>query len=318
MLTEYLNLYEKNVDEKTKKQIAYAAEEFESEKKVLIINELEAQAKVKELTLKKRNLWLFGLSSLTALIIVAFFAMYRNTQQKKKILLREAELNEQKIKELEKEKLLVATRAVMQGEEKERTRLARDLHDSLGGMLSGIKLKISNAMKGNVVLPEDLAIQFENTLGLLDSTIGELRHIANNLMPESLLKFGLKSSLTDFCNRFNEKEKELVIFQFYGEDQRFESEIEIAVFRIAQELISNSLKHSEATKIEVQVIVDESRICLQVMDNGVGFVNETAIKKGRGLKNIENRVAALNGQIETQSRPGKGTETMVEFGLTKS
>jgi signal transduction histidine kinase len=261
-------------------------------------------------------LWLFGLSSFLALITVIFIAVYHNTQQKKKILLQEAELKEQKINELEKEKLLVATRAVMQGEEKERTRLARDLHDSLGGMLSGIKLKISNAMKGNVILPEDMALQFENTLGLLDSTIGELRHIANNLMPESLMKFGLKSSLTDFCNRFNEKENELVSFQYYGEDQRFESEIEIAVFRIAQELISNALKHSKATKTEVQVIVDESRICLQVMDNGIGFDRETALKKGRGLKNIENRVAALGGNIETQSQPGQGTETMIEFQRT--
>lgn len=313
MLTEYLTLYEKNVDEKTKKQIAYAAEEFESEKKALEIITLKAEGEVKELTLKKRNLWLFGLSSFTALLILALFTVYRSAQHKKRILLQEAELKEQKINELEKEKLLVATRAVMQGEEKERTRLARDLHDSLGGMLSGIKLKISNAMKGNVILPEDMALQFENTLGLLDSTIGELRHIANNLMPESLMKFGLKTSLTDFCSRFNEKETELVNFQYYGDDQRFESEIEIAVFRIAQELISNSLKHGQATKTEVQIIVDESRICLQVMDNGVGFVKETAIKKGRGLKNIENRVAALNGHIETQSEPGKGTETVVEF-----
>jgi len=316
MLSEYLALYEKNVDEKTKKQIAFAAEEFESEKKVLEINRLKAETEVKELTIKKRNLWLFGLSSFFALITVVFIAVYHNTQQKKKILLQEAELQEQKINELEKEKLLVATRAVMQGEEKERTRLARDLHDSLGGMLSGIKLKISNAMKGNVILPEDMALQFENTLGLLDSTIGELRHIANNLMPESLMKFGLKASLTDFCNRFNEKETELVSFQYYGEDQRFESEIEIAVFRIAQELISNVLKHSKSTKTEVQVIVDESRICLQVMDNGIGFDRETALKKGRGLKNIENRVAALGGNIETQSKPGQGTETMIEFQRT--
>jgi len=316
MLTEYLTLYEKNVDEKTKKQIAYAAEEFESEKKALEIINLKAEGEVKELTLKKRNLWLFGLSSFTALLILALFTVYRSAQHKKRILLQEAELKEQKINELEKEKLLVATRAVMQGEEKERTRLARDLHDSLGGMLSGIKLKISNAMKGNVILPEDMALQFENTLGLLDSTIGELRHIANNLMPESLMKFGLKTSLTDFCSRFNEKEAELVNFQYYGDDKRFESEIEIAVFRIAQELISNSLKHGQATKTEVQIIVDESRICLQVMDNGVGFVKETAIKKGHGLKNIENRVAALNGHIETQSEPGKGTETVVEFQLS--
>ncbi len=312
-LKEYLKLYEKNVDTETKKQIAFAAEKFESEKKAIEIKQLKAEKQLQELVIKRRNLLMYGLSGLMILMVIVMIMIYRNIQHRKQIILQQNEIKEQKIQELEKEKMLVATRAVMQGEEKERTRLARDLHDSLGGMLSGIKLKLAIAMKGNVVLPEDMAVQFENALVLLDSTIGELRQVANNLMPESLLKFGLKVSMEDFCNRFNEKDNELVHFQFYGEEIRQESEFEIAIYRIVQELISNAIKHGNASKIEVQLIVDENRICLQVMDNGIGFDKDLINTKGRGLKNIENRVAALNGIIDIQSAPGKGSETSVEF-----
>jgi signal transduction histidine kinase len=312
-LKEYLQLYEKNVDTETRKQIAFAAEKFESEKRVIEIKQLKAEKQVKDLIIKRRNLLMYGLTGLMILMVFVMLMIYRNIQHRKQIILQQNEIKEQKIQELEKEKMLVATRAVMQGEEKERTRLARDLHDSLGGMLSGIKLKLSMAMKGNVILPEDMAVQFENALGLLDSTIGELRQVANNLMPESLLKFGLKISLEDFCNRFNEKDKVLVHFQFYGEEKRQETEFEIAIYRIVQELISNAIKHGNASKIDVQLIIDESRICLQVMDNGIGFDRNLIKNKGRGLKNIENRVAALNGNIDIQSTPGKGTETSVEF-----
>ena len=312
-LTEYLSLYEKNVDLETKKQIAFAAEKFESEKKQIEIKQLKAEKQLQDLVIKRRNMLLYSLLSFMIMMSIIMFFIYRNIQHRKKIILQQTELKEQKIQELENEKMLVATRAVMQGEEKERTRLARDLHDSLGGMLSGIKLKLSMAMKGNVVLPEEMAVQFENALGLLDSTIGELRQVANNLMPESLMKFGLKVSMEDFCNRFNEKDNELVHFQFYGVDKRQETEFEIAIYRIVQELISNAIKHGNATKIEVQLIVDESRICLQVMDNGIGFDRNLIKSNGRGLRNIENRVAALSGYIDIQSSPGKGSETTVEF-----
>ncbi len=312
-LKEYLQLYEKNVDTETKKQIAFASEKFESEKRVIEIKQLKAEKEVKNLIIKRRNLLMYGLSGLMILMLIVMIMIYRNIQHRKQIILQQNEIKEQKIQELEKEKMLVATRAVMQGEEKERTRLARDLHDGLGGMLSGIKLKLSIAMKGNVVLPEEMAVQFENALGLLNSTIGELRQVANNLMPESLLKFGLKVSMEDFCNRFNEKDNVLVHFQFYGEEIRQEAEFEIAIYRIVQELISNAIKHGNASKIEVQLIVDQNRICLQVMDNGIGFDKNMINTKGRGLRNIENRVAALNGIIDIQSAPGKGTETSVEF-----
>ena len=255
-----------------------------------------------------------ALSVVTGLVIIILVILYILIRHRRKIIMQEAKLREQKILELEKERQLVAARAVIQGEEKERTRLSRDLHDGLGGMLSGIKIKISSFMKGNVVLPEESVSQFENALGLLDTTIIELRRIAHNMMPESLIKFGLRQALEDMCGQLGRSVDTVISFSYFGEQQRFPSELEIAVYRIAQELTNNALKYSEATTINLNIIAGEGRLCLQVIDNGKGFNPDAPeANKGKGLAGIKNRIAAFNGTFELQSAAGKGTEVSVEF-----
>ncbi|HEY4787185.1 MAG TPA: sensor histidine kinase [Bacteroidales bacterium] len=247
----------------------------------------------------------------TAIVVIALF-YYRNLRQKRKITQQELHLKEQKIRELEKHHQLLATQSVLQGEEAERSRLAKDLHDGLGGLLSGIKLTLSN-MKGNIVFPSESVELYNKALNMLDSSIQELRRVAHNMMPEALVKFGLKDALSDFCNSLHSKQIN-INFQCYGDEKRVDPKIEISLYRIAQELINNAFKHSQATTLIVQLVQEENRINLTVQDNGKGF--DTAIlrtSKGAGIANIRSRVESLNGVFDFYSEQNKGTEVNVEF-----
>jgi two-component system, NarL family, sensor kinase len=297
----------------SQKQINHLEALYQSEKKEKEINQLQNEKLVSELTIKRRNVVIYALFVTIALLIGMSFLFYRNIRNKRIIVEQDLVIERQKTKELEKEHQISAAHAVLQGEETERQRLARDLHDGLGGLLSGVKLKLTN-IKGNYVLPEEYVNHFDNALGLLDNSIGELRRVAHNMMPESLVKYGLKDALQDFCDQIDSNKKVKIHFQFFGEEKRFESSIENTVYRIAQELINNSLKHAEASELMVQLILKEERVHLTVQDNGKGFditlIDET---KSSGLRNIRSRVDTFNGRIDLNSSPGKGTEVTVEF-----
>lgn len=281
----------------------------------------QAEKKEKEiirLTLlkKRRDLWIIILTG--SFIITLLGGMYAFSRIRSKRIIAEQtnRINEQRIKELEKHQQLIATQMVLQGEETERSRLARDLHDGLGGLLSGVKLTLSG-IKGNVLLSPESVNSYNKALNMLDSSIQELRRVAHNMMPEALVKFGLKDALSDFCHGIANHEIEIK-FQHFGADPRFESKIEIGIYRIAQELINNALKHSRATLILVQLIQEDDRVCLTIQDNGKGFdVEILKTSKGAGIANIRSRVESLNGVFDLISKPEKGTEATIEFHANK-
>src|SRR4029079_1184344 len=155
-------------------------------------------------------------------------------------------LQKQRILELETEKKLAATEAVLKGEEQERTRLAKDLHDGLGGMLSGIKYSL-NTMKGNMIMTPENAQAFERSMDMLDSSIREMRRVAHNMMPEALVKFGLDTALKDFCNDIKQSGALAISYQSYGlENSAIDQTTAITIYRIVQELVNNTIKHAAA------------------------------------------------------------------------
>jgi signal transduction histidine kinase len=135
-------------------------------------------------------------------------------------------------------------------------------------------------------------------------------------MPETLNHYGIKTALNDFVIEMNNNPSTALTFSFFGADIRYESQLELTAYRIAQELVNNALKHSEATKIGLQFIADIDRICIQVVDNGKGFDMSGKSGDGKGLISIRDRVAANNGTFEIESTPGQGTEASVEFLLS--
>ncbi len=274
------------------RQIALLETEYQTEKKEIRISALE----------KERILYGIIFAVSLSGIIILLGALYLRQRAKK-------HLAQQQVIQLEKEQQLIATHAILEGEATERTRLARDLHDGLGGMLSAVKLNLFDMKKGGALLASDDVMQFNKVVEMLDSSITELRRVAHNMMPDSLSRYGLKVSLQDFCNSLSH-----VHFHYFGDESRLDSKLEIMIYRSVHELVNNALKHAEAENINVQIVQQPDRVSVTVQDDGKGF-EPNAEKKGTGLNNIRNRVESVNGTINIFSEPGKGTEINVEFKL---
>lgn len=297
-----LGLSEKFFNERMQRNVQTLDKKFETEKK-------EKQLLKQQLSIRQKNTLIYiFIGSLASLLLISILA-YRNYMQKRK-------LQEQKIQELEKEKLLLATQSLLQGQEDERSRLAKDLHDGLGGMLSGIKLTLG-AMKGNMVLTAENARLFSGALHKLDQTISEMRRVAHSMMPEALLRLGLGQALSDYCDGLSENSAGLTInYQQFGMEERLSNDTEIVVYRIVQELLTNVLKHSEASEVLVQLMQQEKLLTLTLEDNGIGFdVVKALDKQGSGLHNIHSRVRYLHGTIDVKSEPGKGSSFHIEIPL---
>jgi len=213
----------------------------------------------------------------------------------------------------EKEKQLVALTSIMQGQEAERARIAKDLHDGLGGMLSGIKLNVS-AMKDNITVPGQNAGFFNKFISQLDSAIAEMRRVAHNMMPEALLKFGLNEAIKDYCDGINESKSVKIKFTQLGITQPLEKSVEVILYRIIQELTNNAIKHADAKNIFIQLSENENILNLTIEDDGKGFdKNQLKIIKGTGLQNVQSRVDYLKGTWNIESEIGKGTSIIIEI-----
>ena len=213
----------------------------------------------------------------------------------------------------EKEKQLVALNSLLQGQELERARMAKDLHDGLGGMLSGVKLSLSS-MKGNQIISEEHAVLFQKSILQLDSAISEMRRVAHNMMPEALLKFGLADAVNDLCQWLSENGNIRAHFEKINFDDRLSSDQEVVAYRMIQELVNNAIKHSACKSIIVQLSKNENIVQLLVEDDGKGF--DTGMlnsAKGMGYENLNNRVDYLKGTLSIKSEKEKGTSVMIEF-----
>ncbi len=286
-----LNLYTEDLETK-----------YQTEKK-------EAQIKLQQSEIKQRkNFSYFLIAGLAAVLIISLLA-YRNYKHKQK-------LQQAKIDELETEKKLTATEAVLKGEEQERTRLAKDLHDGLGGMLSGIKHSL-NTMKGNLIMTPDNAQAFERSIDMLDSSIKEMRRVAHNMMPEILVRYGLDSALKEFCSEITRSGVTNITYQSIGmEGKEIEQTTAVTIYRIVQELVNNAIKHAAAKNILVQAhaTTADKLIALTVEDDGKGF-DKTILNsaKGMGWSNIKSRVEFLKGKIDVHSEMDKGTSVLIEI-----
>jgi len=298
-----IGLSEKFFNESMQRNVQTLDKKFETEKK-------EKQLLLQQSSIRKKNTLIYiFIGSIASILLISLLA-YRNYTQKRK-------LQEQKIEDLEKEKLLLATKSLLKGQEDERSRLAKELHDGLGGMLSGIKLTLGG-MKGNMVLTEENARLFSGALTKLDQTISEMRRVAHSMMPEALLRLGLGQALSDYCNGLSESSAGLLVnYQQFGLQERLPNDTEIVVYRIVQELLTNVMKHSKATQVLVQLMQQDNLLMLTVEDNGQGFKPETVLNNnGSGLSNIHSRVRYLHGTIDIKAEPGKGSSFHIEIPLS--
>ena len=301
--------------ENSKKAVAEIENKYQAAEKAKEIIQLNADKQIQALSIKQKsklNYFLFG--SLAAMLIAGFLG-YRNLRHRQQLAKQQDELQQQRIRELEKDKQLVAVDAMLKGQEDERSRLAKDLHDGLGGLLSGVKFSLIN-MKDNLIITPDNMTVFERSLDMLDTSIKELRRVAHNMMPEMLTKFGLDEAVKEYCNSINTTKLLTVKYQSLGMEGRLDKSVEIIIYRIVQELLNNTMKHAAATEAFVQLIREGNRLNVVVEDNGKGF--DTGLmenSKGAGLANVRSRVDYLKGQLDIHAEPEKGTLVNIEFNV---
>lgn len=295
----FANLNDSLLDASYLQSMAGVQHKYEVEKKEKEIISLHS-ANLQKSTLNK-----FLIGSTIALVLLGLLG-YRNFKTKQK-------LHKTQIIQLEKDKQLLAIDAMLKGQEEERSRLAKDLHDGLGGMLSGVKLSFVN-MKENLIMDTESVTSFEKSILQLDNTIAELRKVAHNLMPEALVKFGLKNAILDFCNSMQLSSKTKIIFEQLGTERLLSNTADLYIYRIVQELINNAIKHADADQILVQLTKTNDKVLLTVEDDGKGFNTELIRSaKGIGLKNIQQRVDYLKGKIDIASQAAEGTSVNIEL-----
>lgn len=313
LLKEYVALADTANKKQTNIKLNLIEQKYEHEKKEREIVELKAENQLKSAALKynKALLTFTIVVSLCLLILLALACLlYRNKQRLAK---QHSLFHEEQLIRIKKEQQISFFNAMIQGQEQERKRLASDLHDGLGGLLSNIKLLLSK----NPCLGESVNAQEQHRIILskLDSAVNELRRIARNMMPETLLRFGLVVALRDFCEDL-ERSGIKISLQTYGFSPQDDKDQQIMVYRILQELIHNAVRHASAKNIIVQCIQNEEKVYVTVEDDGRGFdLQEGGATKGVGLHNVRNRVAYLNGKLDIQSEEGIGTTINIEFNV---
>lgn len=317
-LQRYMDLSNRIYSEEDRKQTNFLNAKFEAAKNENKIKQLTNEKRIQTLEIDQRKNLIYTLLVVIILLLITFFFIQKNYKNKKKINEQNLLIREQKIRELENEKQIAAIQYALEGEEKERARLARDLHDGLGGLLSGAKMSFGS-YKENFVHNGEQTDSFKHAFDLLNKSIIELQRVAHNMMPQALINGNLKDAVSEFCEKIDASTPLSVKFRFFGKEQKIDHNYEITIYRIVQELVNNIIKHSDAKEALVQLVQEENRIGITVQDNGKGFdVSSLEFSRGHGLKNIRLRVESLNGHFEVVSSPGKGTEASIEFENLRS
>jgi signal transduction histidine kinase len=204
--------------------------------------------------------------------------------------------------------------AIINTEENERKRFAKDLHDGLGPILSTVKMSLS-ALTDRIKDPAGSVI-LNNTNHLVNEAISTIKDISNNLSPHVLTNFGLASAISAFTTKINQTKAVEIDFKSNMEAQRLDNDKEVVIYRAVCELINNSILHSGASRIEIELNKHEKFVTLQFYDNGRGFDTSSLRKedtKGMGLSNIETRVKTVEGVFILESTPGKGTSALIKM-----
>jgi signal transduction histidine kinase len=244
--------------------------------------------------------------TLVIVILLIFLFFFVIIYQRKMIK------NQVELRKLHDEKQTGLLNAVFEAQEVERKRLAEDLHDSVGQVLSAIKLNLHRLEK--TCSAEGTQPLMADTRKLADECISEIRNIIQNVLPPVLTDYGLLEALEGLCIKIEQNTGVKVNLKKKLNGERLRPEIDLAFYRIAQELFSNSIKHSGATLIHLTLTIQHGWLLMEFKDNGKGF-DMANVKHGYGLKNLESRVKLINGEINIYTKPESGSITIIRVML---
>jgi signal transduction histidine kinase len=290
----------------------YEQRELHSEK-----IDLEKSKRLFELKSRRSNFTMYSLIfSIVAILFAGYFVIlfYQQKLETNNIIHNQTEqINTQKIKQLENNIQLQSMQSLIDGQESERERIAQELHDSLGGLLSTIKIRFTKINHDRNFTEKD---EYTKLYNLIDAACVEVRSISNDLKPGSLEKLGLLEAIKDLLNRYKLEEGPEIIFQYFGFNypSTIDSNIALNIYRIIQELVNNAIKHAKCKEIFVQISKTINEMTITVEDDGIGFSTEN-VKKGMGLENIRSRVNYLRGEFNVESSENQGTLFLVLIPL---
>nr|WP_317631897.1 sensor histidine kinase [uncultured Flavobacterium sp.] len=311
---EFNNL--KLLQENQNKQLEVAQLATDSKLRELEFSKFEAQVKSKDLLNYQEKLKykdevnryyaLIIISVLLILLLTLFLLRQRTKRMQQKEILYHLAMSQER----HRNKISILT-ALLEGQEKERARLARDLHDSLGGLLSATKLQLSDF---NSKIPEHEKSEVENIITHIDYAVSKLRKISHNLMPDLLIKFGLEIALKEFAERMQNEQLQIHT-QFLNYETKLSKDKELFVYRIVQELVSNAIKHANASQILIQFSEDKESYHVTVEDDGKGFDFKSDFEDSAGILNIQSRIEFLKGSVDFHSVIDQGSS--IEFNFPK-
>jgi two-component system NarL family sensor kinase len=293
-------------NEDNAKQMAEMQTKYDVEKKDLELAKNKAEIETKEKQAYIKNIIIIAIVVLMLLAAITGFLFYRKKQIEQQAKL-DAEIASQKE---------IRTKAILEAEEKERRRIAQDLHDGVGQLLSAAKLNLSNLDSKITAQTEEQKLAMQNALSLVDDSVKEVRAVSHNMMPNTLIKLGLASAVREFITKLGNAPTLKVDLEIVGLDTRLDNQVETVLYRVIQEIVNNIIKHAKASQISMQLIRHETELNIMIEDNGVGFdTNQLDDFEGIGLKGIQTRIEFLNGSVHFDSSIGRGTTVIIDIPL---
>lgn len=301
---KYSTLNEELFNEKRSKQINELQTKYETSQR---IQQIEILKKDNDVKASRQRIMLIIFLSVVLLLGLTMYTYLSYLRSKKQKEIDDAIIVEKELR----------SKSIIEAEEKERLRIARDLHDGVAQTMTAAKMQLEHFMDQ---IPEDSPLNdsLKNAFDLIKDASKEVREVSHSMVPNALLKSGLLAAIRDFVQRMG-SEKLKINLVVMGLKDRLHENVETVVYRVLQELVNNIIKHAAATDITIQLLHEKSELHIMVEDNGKGFDIQTLNEKaGMGLKNITSRVEYLNGHVHFDSSIGNGTTVMIDIPLENS
>jgi signal transduction histidine kinase len=286
--------------EETLRQVSEFQAKYEKEKDQAHILALEKENLQKTY---QRNAYMF--TGIGIILIAMFIIIYLRLRA-----IHTRTISEQKIMQLEEEKKLMAAKLLVEGQELERKRIATELHDGLGVLLSATKMQFSIIQDKS---PENKEL-IEKAIRMLEQATGDVRKISHNMMPGLLTKLGFFEAVEDLFEHIGESGEIKVTCKITGDQERLPENKEIMLYRIVQEIVNNTIKYAQAKNIEFLVNVNPGNMEMIYYDDGIGFeLDEKIESESIGLKSIQSRVNFLSGKLDINTKPGAGVKYTIQI-----
>jgi two-component system NarL family sensor kinase len=303
--SKYLDLNQKMQDARRIKDLDELQTKYETTKKEQQNKLLTAESKEQQILLSRNRIGIIALTITIILVFVLFYLLYNRYRLNQQARFKDAMLEEQRLR----------AQSIMDAEENERQRLARELHDGIGQLLCSARRQVEFMNEDNT------EGQDEQVLKMLDESIKEVRDLSHSMMPPYILNKTLKQVIEEFIDRINNSNNLEIQAEWVNVDRLdIDKTATLMLYRSVQEIIANIFKHAKATSIHVQMVNHEDELNLMIIDNGIGFDKEKVLNsgKGLGLKNIESRIAYIGGSLQIDTMPGKGVTYVIELPLKQT